>query len=171
MVNFRDMIRSSYSKYLFYFIIFLIIFFLDRVSKIYIINIASNNGFVDIYINNFLNIILVWNSGIAFGLLSSENNNFYHIITLIIILINIFIIYMTFTSDKIRSFFLVVILGGSLGNLFDRIYYSAVPDFIDLNYNGFHWFIFNFADVFITLGIICLILIEFLEYKKVKNEK
>ena len=78
---------------------------------------------------------------------------------------------MTFTSDKIRSFFLVVILGGSLGNLFDRIYYSAVPDFIDLNYNGFHWFIFNFADVFITLGIICLILIEFLEYKKVKNEK
>ena len=171
MVNFRDMIRSSYSKYLFYFIIFLIIFLLDRVSKIYIINIASNNGFVDIYINNFLNIILVWNSGIAFGLLSSENNNFYHIITLIIILINIFIIYMTFTSDKIRSFFLVVILGGSLGNLFDRIYYSAVPDFIDLNYNGFHWFIFNFADVFITLGIICLILIEFLEYKKVKNEK
>ena len=171
MVNFRDMIRSSYSKYLFYFIIFLIIFFLDRVSKIYIINIASDNGLVDIYINNFLNIILVWNSGIAFGLLSSENNNFYHIITLIIILINIFIIYMTFTSDKIRSFFLVVILGGSLGNLFDRIYYSAVPDFIDLNYNGFHWFIFNFADVFITLGIICLILIEFLEYKKVKNEK
>ena len=171
MVNFRDMIRSSYSKYLFYFIIFLIIFLLDRVSKIYIINIASNNGFVDIYINNFLNIILVWNSGIAFGLLSSENNNFYHIITLIIILINIFIIYMTFTSDKIRSFFLVVILGGSLGNLFDRIYYSAVPDFIDLNYNGFHWFIFNFADVFITLGIICLILIEFLEYKKIKNEK
>ena len=171
MVNFRDMIRSSYSKYLFYFIIFLIIFLLDRVSKIYIINIASNNGFVDIYINNFLNIILVWNSGIAFGLLSSENNNFYHIITLIIILINIFIIYMTFTSDKIRSFFLVVILGGSLGNLFDRIYYSAVPDFIDLNYNGFHWFIFNFADVFITLAIICLILIEFLEYKKVKNEK
>ena len=60
-----------------------------------------------------------------------------------------------------------MILGGSLGNLYDRVYYSAVPDFIDLNYNGYHWFVFNVADIFITIGVFALIFFELLK----KNEK
>ena len=77
--------------------------------------------------------------------------------------------YFAFIETKIKSFFLMIIIGGSLGNLFDRVYYRAVPDFIDLNFAGYHWFIFNVADIFITIGIICLILFEFIFYKK-KND-
>ena len=151
--------------------IFLIFCFaLDRFSKIYILNILDNQGQVDFYINQYLNIYLVWNTGIGFGLFSSQNNIFYNLFTSIIVIINFVILYFAFIETKIRSFFLMIILGGSLGNLFDRIYYRAVPDFIDLNYAGYHWFIFNLADIFITIGIICLILSEFIFYKK-KNEK
>ena len=153
-------------KIIVHILIILIIFLLDRFSKIYILNIAQTVGEVDIYINSILNLILIWNTGIGFGLLSSDQSYVYNFVTILIILINIVIIYLVFKSKKIVSYFYTFILGGSLGNLFDRLYYSAVPDFIDLNYNGFHWFIFNVADVFITLGIICLILAEFLNYKK-----
>ena len=151
--------------------IFLIFCFaLDRFSKIYILNILDNQGQVDFYINQYLNIYLVWNTGIGFGLFSSQDYIFYNLFTSIIVIINFVILYFAFIETKIRSFFLMIILGGSLGNLFDRIYYRAVPDFIDLNYAGYHWFIFNLADIFITIGIICLILSEFIFYKK-KNEK
>ena len=152
-------------------VIFLVICFgLDRFSKIYILNILNNEGQVDFYINQYLNIYLVWNTGIGFGLFSSENSLFYNFVTGIIILINCLILYFAFIETKIKSLFLMIILGGSLGNLFDRVYYKAVPDFIDLNYAGYHWFIFNVADIFITIGIICLILSELIFYKK-KNEK
>ena len=130
----------------------------------------NDKGQVDFYINQYLNIYLVWNTGIGFGIFSSENSLFYNFFTGVIILINFVLLYFAIIEIKIKSFFLMVILGGSLGNLFDRIYYSAVPDFIDLNYDGYHWFIFNVADIFITFGIICLILSEFIFYKK-KNEK
>ena len=146
--------------------IIFIIFFLDRISKIYILNIAETTGTVDIYINSFLNLILVWNTGIGFGLLSFEQITIYNFITVLIIIINILIIYFILKSNDFRSYFFLLILGGSLGNLFDRVYYYAVPDFIDINYNEFHWFIFNVADIFITLGIICLIFVELLNYKK-----
>ena len=146
--------------------IIFVIFFLDRISKIYILNIAETTGTVDIYINSFLNLILVWNTGIGFGLLSFEQTTIYNFITVLIIIINILIIYFILKSNDFRSYFFLLILGGSLGNLFDRVYYYAVPDFIDINYNEFHWFIFNVADIFITLGIICLIFVELLNYKK-----
>ena len=146
--------------------IIFVIFFLDRISKIYILNIAETTGMVDIYINSFLNLILVWNTGIGFGLLSFEQTTIYNFITVLIIIINILIIYFILKSNDFRSYFFLLILGGSLGNLFDRVYYSAVPDFIDINYNEYHWFIFNVADIFITLGIICLIFVELLNYKK-----
>ena len=152
-------------------VVFLVVCFaLDRFSKIYILNILNNDGQVDFYINQYLNIYLVWNTGIGFGLFSSENNLFYNLVTGIIIIINFLILYFAFIETKIKSLFLMIILGGSLGNLFDRVYYKAVPDFIDLNYAGYHWFIFNVADIFITIGIICLILSELIFYKK-KNEK
>ena len=146
-------------------IIIAIIFLLDRISKIYILNIAEATGEVDIYINSFLHFILIWNKGIGFGLFSSDQSSVYNFITILIFLINLIIIYLIFKSRKIISYFYALILGGSLGNLFDRVHYSAVPDFIDLNYKGYHWFIFNIADIFITIGIICLIFAELLNYK------
>jgi len=144
------------------------LFILDRASKIIILNIAEEAGKVDIYINSFLNFYLVWNKGIGFGLLSFDQNYIFNSITFIIIIINLIILYLIFSENNIKRYFFLIILGGSSGNLFDRLYYSAVPDFIDLNFNGYHWFIFNIADIFITIGIICLIFVELLKYKKVK---
>ena len=150
------------------FLIVLFFFFLDRITKILILNIAEEAGKVDIYINSFLNFYLVWNSGIGFGLLSFDDNYVYNSITVLIILINLIIVYLIYIEKGQKSYFLLIILGGSLGNLFDRLYYNAVPDFIDLNYKGFHWFIFNVADIFITIGIMFLILSEIFNYKKIK---
>ena len=160
--------NEKLNKLLIGFIFLVVCFALDRLSKIYILNILNNEGQVDFYINQYLNIYLVWNTGIGFGLFSSEDNLFYNLFTTIIIIINIVILYFAFIETKIKSFFLMIILGGSLGNLFDRLYYKAVPDFIDLNYDGYHWFIFNVADIFITIGIICLIFSEIIFYKKKK---
>lgn len=157
------MINLNLKKILIQFFIIVIIFLIDRLSKIYILNIT---GEVDIYINSFLSFFLVWNTGIGFGLFSYEQSTIYNFITVLIVIINLMIIYLIFKSKNIGAYFFLIILGGSLGNLFDRIYYSAVPDFIDLNYNGYHWFIFNVADIFITFGIICLIFVELLNYKK-----
>ena len=163
------MTKSSYLKYILYFSLFFVIFFLDRVSKIYILNIASNEE-LNIYINDFLNIILIWNTGIGFGLLSFKDNTVYNSITFLILLINFVLIYIASKSDNLKRILFIIILGGSSGNLFDRFYYSAVPDFIDINYNGFHWFVFNVADIFITIGIICLIFIEILAYNKKSDQ-
>ena len=163
--------NEKLNKLLIGFIFLVVCFALDRFSKIYILNILNNDGHVDLYVNQYLNIYLIWNTGIGFGLFSSENNITYNIITLIIALINFLILYYAFIETRTKSIFLMIILGGSLGNLFDRVYYKAVPDFIDLNYAGYHWFIFNVADIFITLGIICLILSEFIFYKKSNVKK
>ncbi len=116
-----------------------------------------------------MNIILVWNSGIGFGLLQFDENIIYNLITVLIVIVNIIIIYLIFNSEKLHKILFSMILGGSLGNLYDRIYYNSVPDFIDLNYNGYHWFVFNVADIFISLGIIALIFLEL--FIKTKNEK
>ena len=164
--------KLSLKKLLIYFLIVSFIFFLDRITKIYILNLAEMNGSIDIFVNNFLNIILVWNSGIGFGLLSFEKDFIYNLITSLIVFINIIIVYLAINSNNSKSYFFVMILGGSLGNLFDRIYYSAVPDFIDLNYNNFHWFVFNVADIFITIGILCLIFVElFFNKRELDNER
>ena len=160
------MINEKIKKILTSFLIILLIFFIDRISKILILNIAEETQKVDIFVNSFLNLYLVWNKGIGFGVLSFEDKYIYHFITLLIIMINLIIIYLVYLEKGLKSYFLLVILGGSFGNLFDRLYYNAVPDFIDLNYNGFHWFIFNVADIFITLGVFCLIIAELLMNKK-----
>ena len=160
--------KSIYSKYVFYFFLFFSIFTLDRISKIYILNIANNEE-LNIYINEFLNIILIWNTGICFGILSFSDNFLYNAITFIILLINFVLIYLAVASNSIKRILYIVILGGSFGNLFDRFYYSAVPDFIDINFNGYHWFVFNVADIFISIGITCLIFMEILDYKKLSK--
>jgi len=158
--------KINFKKLLLYISIILLIFLLDRISKLYVLSVLEEIGNVDIKINSFLNIILVWNSGIGFGLLSFEKPLIYDFITFFIGIINVIILYLVFKSKDIRAYFFIIILGGSLGNLFDRVFYKAVPDFIDLNYNDYHWFIFNIADIFITIGIICLIFIELMNYKK-----
>ena len=149
-----------------------VIFSFDRISKLYILNLAEGEKYIDIYFNSFLNFHLIWNTGVGFGLFSSETNFYYNLITLLIVLINIIILIMVIKSQDYKIFFLLMILGGSFGNLFDRVYYKAVPDFIDLHYGNFHWFVFNVADIFITIGIMCLIIVEFiLNNKKQNNEK
>ena len=158
--------KLFFKKTFIYFGIILFIFLVDRISKLYILSVLEDSGFVDININQFINFILVWNSGVGFGLFSFEQSTIYNLITSIIILINLIIIYLIIKTKDFSKYFYLIILGGSLGNLFDRIYYSSVPDFIDISYKGYHWFVFNIADIFISLGIICLIFAELLNYKR-----
>ena len=161
------MLKNNFNKILFYLIVVIFIFAFDRLSKLYILNLLETEQVVNVYINQFMNLNLIWNTGIGFGLLSSDSNFYYNLVTFLIIIINVIILIMIFKSDNYKFFLLLMILGGSLGNLFDRIWYNAVPDFIDLHYNNFHWFIFNVADIFITIGILCLIFAElFLNNKK-----
>ena len=150
-------------------IIILIIFFFDRLTKLYLINLQASGTDIDFYIFPFLNFYLIWNTGIGFGLVSMEANIYYHILTTIIVFVNLGLIYFFLKSKGIYVYLLATIIGGSLGNLFDRIYYYAVPDFIDLHLGNYHWFIFNVADIFITVGIIGLILIELLKKEKISK--
>jgi signal peptidase II len=155
-------------KKIYLFVIIVFFFLIDRVSKILILKSFLNNSLSEIYINSFLNFSLVWNSGIGFGLLQIEPNIFYSIVSIIIAAINLILIYWMITAPNyLESIFISIILGGSLGNLFDRSYYNSVPDFIDLHYKSFHWFTFNIADIFITIGIIGLITIDLFKIKKI----
>ena len=146
-----------------------LIFVSDRISKIYVIYLDNKLLGSEIFSSNFLNINLIWNEGIAFGLFSFNDKIFYNILTIIIIIIILIIFFMIIKSDGFKKYSFLMILGGALGNVFDRLYYKAVPDFIDLHVGDFHWFIFNFADVFISLGVFFMILLEFLGNDKVKN--
>ena len=161
------MLKMNLKKIFINSIIISIIFLVDRLSKIYILKIAELGKTVDIYVTQYLNFYLIWNKGIAFGLFSFDESFIYNFITFIILTITIVILVMITKSAGLKKYSLLLVFGGSLGNLFDRIYYSAVPDFIDIHINNFHWFVFNAADIFITIGIICLIFDEiFINNKK-----
>ena len=138
----------------------IIIFSLDRISKFYVISQSEKNLSYDLFQSKFLNISLIWNEGIAFGLLSFEKDHFYNILTILILIVVILILFMIFRSEGLKKYSLIMILGGALGNLYDRIFFGAVPDFIDFHVGNFHWFIFNVSDIFITLGVIFLIILE-----------
>ena len=144
------------------------IFLIDRLAKLYLINLQERGIEVDFYILPFLNFYLVWNTGIGFGLASTEANIFYHIMTTAIIIVNLLLIYFLLKAKDIYLYLISITLGGSLGNLFDRLYYYAVPDFIDIHVGNFHWFIFNVADIFITIGIIGMIFVELTKQRKAK---
>ena len=150
-------------------IVILSIFFFDRATKIYLLNLQAGGTDIDFYVYSFLNFYLVWNTGIGFGLASMETNIYYHILTSIILIVNIGLIFFLVKSKGNYTYLIALIIGGSLGNLFDRIYYYAVPDFIDLHLGNYHWFIFNVADIFITVGIIGLILVELLKKEKISR--
>jgi len=143
------------------FILIILIFLIDRISKIFVKNLDNINN-DNLIINSFINIDLVWNRGIAFGFLSLSDKYYYNIITLIIFFVIMILIYLTTNNNGLKRYSYILVCGGALGNFFDRVVHSSVPDFIDLNYNGFHWFIFNVADIFITIGVVCLIFNEFL---------
>ena len=159
---------SNLSKKLFINLITILIFFsLDRISKFYVIFQSEKNLSNDLFQSKFLNISLIWNEGIAFGLLSFDDNIYYNIITSVIIIIILVIIWFLNKSKGIEKLCFLMIAGGASGNLFDRIYYAAVPDFIDLSINNYHWFIFNIADIFISVGVIVLIILEFFKKKAI----
>ena len=165
------MIKDNYKKYIIYLLIFTIIFALDRITKIYILHLAEINNTLDIYITSFLNFYLIWNKGIAFGLLSFDKNIVYNFITFFIAFVTLIILIIALKSPDFKGYLFMIIFSGSIGNLFDRLYFSAVPDFIDFHINDFHWFIFNVADIFISLGVICLIFVEIFINKDVNDKK
>jgi len=168
------MIKKSLVKNFFINISFIIsIFLFDRITKIYVINLDKKFIGSEIFSSKYLNITLIWNEGIAFGFLSFDQENLYNLLTIFIILIIFFILVMVLKSSGLKKLALVMILGGALGNVFDRILYKSVPDFIDFHVGEFHWFIFNIADVFITIGVFSMILFEFIgnNQKIEENEK
>ena len=151
-----------------FWIIFFIsaIFIIDRLTKVIVLKSAETFGDVNILVTKFLSINLIWNEGIAFGLFSFDQKSYYNFLTIIIIFVTLIILWMITRTKDAEKFAFVMIFGGSLGNIFDRIYYSSVPDFIDIHFGNFHWFIFNVADIFITLGVILLIYLEIFFKKK-----
>jgi signal peptidase II len=146
-----------------------LILFFDQLSKIFIINYFQTNNSI-IYLTSFLNFELIWNEGIAFGLLSFENSKVYNFISIIILLVVLIILFVIYKTKNLTVYFYSMIVGGALGNLLDRVRYSSVPDFIDFHIGEFHWFIFNIADIFISIGVICLIMVEIFGQKDLKNE-
>ena len=164
-------VNKMFKKHLVDFSIIIFIFLIDRISKLMIISSSETYEQYGISITSFLNFNLIWNEGIAFGLFSFDEKLYYNLLTIFICLITVVIVWLMLKSKGFEKLSFIMIIGGSLGNIFDRIFYSAVPDFIDIHVNNFHWFIFNVADIFITMGIICLISIEIFGTKKVENEK
>src|SRR6056300_77668 len=160
------MIKSFFKKNYKYFLFILFIFIVDRLSKNYVILLDQSSLESDLlFFSSFFNIQLVWNSGVAFGLFSFEEDFYYNLTTLIIIFVVILVIYLAKNANKLDRYLYSMIIGGASGNLLDRLLYRSVPDFIDLHYNNFHWFIFNVADIFITIGIISLIFSDILKNK------
>lgn len=164
MIKLKEIKNNIFKKENIYFLfLILFIFFLDRYSKNQIL---KNFNEVRFYINDYFNLDLIWNSGIGFGLLSSDSEIIYNFLTVIIGLVILILFYVSLISNKLDKLIYCIIIGGALGNFYDRLQYRAVPDFIDIHYNNFHWFTFNVADIFISLGIVIYICKSFLE----KNE-
>ena len=152
------------------FLLVALIYFLDRLTKIYVIQLDKNNLGSDIFNSTYLNFVLIWNNGIAFGLFSFNEAYLYNILSLIISMIIIILVVISIKNEGFKRYSLLMIVGGALGNLHDRIFFNAVPDFIDFHVGNFHWFIFNVADIFITLGVFLLIMLEFKD-NKILNKK
>ena len=163
----QDMGNNMLKKNIFYFFFILFIFILDRISKLWIISIFNSENNLEIKISSFINLNLIWNKGIAFGLFSYGEKFEYNLLTGLIIIITVIVFWMIIKTKGLEKYGFLMILGGALGNIFDRLYYSAVPDFIDIYYKNFHWFVFNVADIFITVGVLMLIINEI----TIKNHK
>jgi len=156
LIDLKEIKNKTFKKENFYFLLIIsLIFFLDRYSKFEILRNFSENS---LYVNDFLNFYLIWNTGIGFGLLSFDTNLIYNLITTLIGLLIIILIMIGIKSESSEKIIFSIIVGGALGNFYDRIVFNAVPDFIDLHYGNFHWFTFNVADIFITIGVIAFLI-------------
>jgi signal peptidase II len=153
------------------FLVVALIYLLDRITKIYVIQLDEKSLGLDIFNSAYLNIVLIWNKGIAFGLFSFDESNLYNILTLLISIIVFILLIMSVKSEGFKRYSLLMVVGGALGNLHDRIFFNAVPDFIDFHVGKFHWFVFNAADIFITFGIISMIIIEIIDKNKGINDQ
>ena len=158
-------------KFIKNFLVIIIIFLLDRISKFYVIYLSEKNLSDSLFQSKYLNISLVWNEGIAFGLLSFDEKYFYDLLTILIVTLVVIIFFMILKNESFKKFSLLLVFGGALGNLYDRIFYKAVPDFIDFHIGNFHWFIFNVSDIFITTGVLLLIFLELIHKKDKTDEK
>jgi signal peptidase II len=166
------MILKNLSKKFYINLIFIsLIFILDRITKIYVIYLSNKLKISELFLSKYLNISLTWNEGIAFGLFSFNQNYLYNFLTLIIFLVIFIIFIMIINSEGLKKYALSLIIGGALGNLYDRIMFKAVPDFVDFHVGEFHWFVFNVADIFITLGVIFMILFELFNNNKENHEQ
>ena len=157
-------------KSLINFTLILVLFCIDRISKIYVIDQSKKSLSNNLFLSDYLNISLMWNEGIAFGLFAFDESFFYNFITILIIMVIIIVFFMILKNKGYKKYSLILILGGALGNLYDRIFFGAVPDFIDFHIGDFHWFVFNVADIFISIGVIIMILSEFM-VTKTSNEE
>ncbi len=162
---FKNLTKNFYINLIFIFLIFI----LDRISKVYVIYLNEKSYTSEIFSSKFLNISLTWNQGIAFGLFSFDQSDLYNFLTIIIFIVIFFIFIMLIKNKGLKRYALLMIFGGAIGNLFDRIFFKAVPDFIDFHIGQFHWFVFNLADIFITIGVIFMILLELIGNSK-KND-
>tara|TARA_B100002019_G_C20968575_1_gene449948 strand:+ start:68 stop:556 length:489 start_codon:yes stop_codon:yes gene_type:complete len=160
---------TNKKRFVVFFLIVLIICLFDQITKKLIIEYFDTNNSI-IFLTSFLNFDLIWNDGIAFGLLGFDNPNSYNLVTFIIGLVILIVFYFIIISENHMSYFYSMVAGGALGNFVDRIRFSAVPDFIDFHIGDYHWFVFNIADIFISLGVFCLIIAEIF-YKKIDDEK
>ena len=152
LISLKDIKNSLFLREnIFYLIIIGIIFFLDRISKSRVLNNFNENTY---FVNDFINLDLIWNTGIGFGILSTDSSLLYNFVSIVVLIIIFILLFMALKSKTSEKIIFSIIIGGALGNLYDRIIFNAVPDFIDLHYNNFHWFTFNVADIFITIGII-----------------
>ena len=142
---------------IYFLILILLIFTFDRYAKLIVINNFSEQNY---FVNDYINFDLIWNTGIGFGLLDTQSTLFYNFVTTLIGLVILILIYIMINSKNLDKLIYSTIIGGAIGNFYDRIAFKAVPDFIDLHYNNFHWFVFNLADVFITIGILTLVISE-----------
>jgi len=165
------MLKYLGKKFFVNLIIVISIFGLDRVSKTYVINLSKDTDASFLPLTKYLNISLTWNEGIAFGLFSFNEIFSYNLMTFFILIVIIIILIMVTKNTGLRKLSLLIIFGGAIGNLYDRIYFNAVPDFIDFHVGNFHWFIFNVSDIFITLGVLLMITLELIGYKKGVDEK
>ena len=162
-------LKNLNKNFLIYSVLVLLIFLFDRFTKNYVIALDKKLSSENIFISKFLNINLIWNEGIAFGFFSVSSENLYNFLTLSIIIVILFVLYFFIKSTGFEKYALILIFSGALGNVYDRIIYKAVPDFIDFHVGNFHWFIFNVADIFITLGVFFMLIIELINIKKKKK--
>ena len=160
------MVKYLNKNFIINFFLIILIFLLDRISKIYVISQSEKNLFSDLFNSKYLNISLIWNEGIAFGLFSFDESHFYNFLTILITIITVIIFFMILKNSGFKKYSFLMIFGGALGNLYDRIFFKAVPDFIDFHIGNFHWFIFNVSDIFITLGVSFMIILEIIGNNK-----